>query len=73
MKEALKHPEYRKVFKSLRDELVNCIIDAHDEERMSDYYGGIVARGIEMAASSLQGSFTRWKAIRTTRRSRCLL
>ena len=55
MKEALKHPEYRKVFKSLRDELVNCIIDAHDEERMSDYYGGIVARGIEMAASSLQG------------------
>ena len=31
MKEALKHPEYRKVFKSLRDELVNCTIDAHDE------------------------------------------
>lgn len=55
MKEALKHPEYRKVFKSLRNELVNCLIDAHDEERMSDYYGGIVARGIEMVASSLQG------------------
>lgn len=55
MKEALKHPEYREVFKTLRDELINCIIDAHDEERMSDYYGGIVSRSIEMVASSIQG------------------
>lgn len=53
--DALQKEDYQPVFFQLRAEIVNCIIDAHDEERMSDTFGGVIARCIQLAASSLEG------------------
>lgn len=55
MLDALKKAEYAPVFFQLRREIINCIIDAHDEERMCDTYGGVIARCIQLAASSMEG------------------